>query len=257
MKCEHGVTCPPQAITTLSEHRDGVDAERIAVVGSSYGGYLGVLLTSERKVTSLALRAPAICSDADFDRPKSVELSRTRRPSGTWPLRGRSARVYSTPAGTKDGLRADSADFKCPWRNRRQRDDRAGPHPSCLPWPTHRREGEERQRHRRCGGVSIAMSVLAPCLKLLGPRTRYSTSQFLRNRAYLNFAMALWSAGRSSSQARVAPVLTSSQAPPEACLSSDNFSFSTLRRAFSSLISLLASASAFPALLFSASNSGF
>ena len=37
-------------------------------------------MTSERKVTSLALQAPAICRDADFDRPKWVELPRTRRP---------------------------------------------------------------------------------------------------------------------------------------------------------------------------------
>jgi hypothetical protein len=47
-----------------------VDGERIAVVGGSYGGYLATLLTTERTVTALALRAPALYKDADFDRPK-------------------------------------------------------------------------------------------------------------------------------------------------------------------------------------------
>jgi uncharacterized protein len=47
-----------------------VDAGRIGAVGSSYGGYLATLLTAERKVRALALHAPAIYMDADFDRPK-------------------------------------------------------------------------------------------------------------------------------------------------------------------------------------------
>jgi dipeptidyl aminopeptidase/acylaminoacyl peptidase len=47
-----------------------VDAERIAVVGGSYGGYLATLLTTERDVRALALRAPALYKDGDFDRPK-------------------------------------------------------------------------------------------------------------------------------------------------------------------------------------------
>jgi uncharacterized protein len=50
--------------------RPEVDAGRVAVVGSSYGAYLAALLTLERKVRWLALRAPAIYKDADFDRPK-------------------------------------------------------------------------------------------------------------------------------------------------------------------------------------------
>jgi uncharacterized protein len=50
----------------------GVDPERIAVVGSSYGGYLAVLLTADRKVRALALQAPAIYKDPDFDRPKTA-----------------------------------------------------------------------------------------------------------------------------------------------------------------------------------------
>lgn len=47
-----------------------VDAERIAVVGGSYGGYLATLLTTQRDVRVLALRAPALYKDADFDHPK-------------------------------------------------------------------------------------------------------------------------------------------------------------------------------------------
>jgi dipeptidyl aminopeptidase/acylaminoacyl peptidase len=49
-----------------------VDPERIAVVGSSYGGYLAVLLTADRKVRALGLQAPAIYKDQDFDRPKTA-----------------------------------------------------------------------------------------------------------------------------------------------------------------------------------------
>jgi dienelactone hydrolase len=48
----------------------GLDPEKIAVVGTSYGGYLAALLTTERSVRWLALRAPALYKDADFDRPK-------------------------------------------------------------------------------------------------------------------------------------------------------------------------------------------
>ena len=48
----------------------GVDPERMGVVGSSYGGYLATLLLAERKVRWLALQAPALYKDADFDRPK-------------------------------------------------------------------------------------------------------------------------------------------------------------------------------------------
>jgi len=50
----------------------GVDPERVVVVGSSYGGYLAVLLTADRKVRALALQAPAIYKDPDFDRPKTA-----------------------------------------------------------------------------------------------------------------------------------------------------------------------------------------
>src|SRR5947208_6591951 len=48
----------------------GVDSSAIAVVGSSYGGYLAAILTSLRAVRWLALRVPALYKDADWDLPK-------------------------------------------------------------------------------------------------------------------------------------------------------------------------------------------
>jgi pimeloyl-ACP methyl ester carboxylesterase len=48
----------------------GVDASAIAVVGSSYGGYLAAILASLRPVRWLALRAPALYKDSDWLLPK-------------------------------------------------------------------------------------------------------------------------------------------------------------------------------------------
>ncbi len=48
----------------------GVDASAIAVVGSSYGGYLAAILTALRPVRWLALRVPALYKDADWESPK-------------------------------------------------------------------------------------------------------------------------------------------------------------------------------------------
>jgi uncharacterized protein len=42
----------------------------VAVVGSSYGGYLGAILTELRPVRWLALRAPALYKDSDWALPK-------------------------------------------------------------------------------------------------------------------------------------------------------------------------------------------
>lgn len=47
-----------------------VDPAAIAVVGSSYGGYLATILTECRAVTWLGLRAPALYKDADWNEPK-------------------------------------------------------------------------------------------------------------------------------------------------------------------------------------------
>ena len=47
-----------------------VDPTSIAVVGSSYGGYLAAILTTERPVRWLALRVPALYMDEDWNVPK-------------------------------------------------------------------------------------------------------------------------------------------------------------------------------------------
>lgn len=52
-----------------------IDPAAIAVVGISYGGYLASLLTAMRPVKWIALRSPAIYSDAHWDAPK-VQLNR-------------------------------------------------------------------------------------------------------------------------------------------------------------------------------------
>lgn len=48
-----------------------VEDDSIVVVGSSYGGYLATLLTEFRAVRWLALRAPALYRDEDWDSPKA------------------------------------------------------------------------------------------------------------------------------------------------------------------------------------------
>ena len=49
-----------------------VEHDCIAVVGSSYGGYLAALLTERRPVRWLGLRAPAIYRDEDWSVPKRL-----------------------------------------------------------------------------------------------------------------------------------------------------------------------------------------
>lgn len=50
--------------------RAHVDPAAVAVVGSSYGGYLAAILTTMRPVKWLALRSPALYIDAGWDAPK-------------------------------------------------------------------------------------------------------------------------------------------------------------------------------------------
>lgn len=50
--------------------RAHVDPDAIAVVGSSYGGYLATLLTALRPVKWLGLRVPALYIDSGWDSPK-------------------------------------------------------------------------------------------------------------------------------------------------------------------------------------------
>jgi uncharacterized protein len=57
------------AYDTLASHQ-GVDREAVAVVGSSYGGYLAAILSSVRPVRWLALRVPALYRDEDWPMPK-------------------------------------------------------------------------------------------------------------------------------------------------------------------------------------------
>lgn len=60
-----------------------VDTAAIAVVGSSYGGYLATLLTTIRSVRWLALRVPALYRDEEWDKPKRAldreEIAEYRR----------------------------------------------------------------------------------------------------------------------------------------------------------------------------------
>jgi pimeloyl-ACP methyl ester carboxylesterase len=48
-----------------------VDPGAVAIVGSSYGGYLAAVATSLRPVRWLGLRVPALYEDTDWDTPKS------------------------------------------------------------------------------------------------------------------------------------------------------------------------------------------
>jgi uncharacterized protein len=57
------------AYDVLAGH-PSVDTTRMAVVGSSYGGYLATILTSMRSVKWLALRAPALYKDTDWELAK-------------------------------------------------------------------------------------------------------------------------------------------------------------------------------------------
>lgn len=52
-----------------------IDPSAIAVVGTSYGGYLATILTTLRPVRWLALRVPALYLDANWSMPK-LELNR-------------------------------------------------------------------------------------------------------------------------------------------------------------------------------------
>jgi alpha-beta hydrolase superfamily lysophospholipase len=58
------------AYDLLASH-DSVDKDAIAVIGSSYGGYLAAILTSVRPVDWLILRVPAMYRDEMWDQPKA------------------------------------------------------------------------------------------------------------------------------------------------------------------------------------------
>lgn len=48
---------------------NNVDRDRVTVIGSSLGSYLGSILSSKRKLHSLVLRVPANFKDKDFNTP--------------------------------------------------------------------------------------------------------------------------------------------------------------------------------------------
>lgn len=54
----------------LLAHHPNIDPDAIAVVGTSYGGYLAAILTSLRPVRWLAMRVPALYRDEDWALPK-------------------------------------------------------------------------------------------------------------------------------------------------------------------------------------------
>jgi uncharacterized protein len=62
------------AYDVLVAHRS-VDPGAVAIVGSSYGGYLAAIVTALRPVRWLGLRVPALYEDSDWDTPKA-ELNR-------------------------------------------------------------------------------------------------------------------------------------------------------------------------------------
>ena len=73
---EHNLADVVAAYDVLAR-QPGVDPDRIAVVGSSYGGYLASILTAERAVRWLALRVPALYKDSEWREPKA-DLKKTQ-----------------------------------------------------------------------------------------------------------------------------------------------------------------------------------
>ena len=79
-----------------------VDPMAIAIVGSSYGGYLAAILSSMRRVRWLALRVPALYRDEDWSTResrtgarRSGRLPQQRRRRGRQPRAGRPAPPFA------------------------------------------------------------------------------------------------------------------------------------------------------------------
>jgi pimeloyl-ACP methyl ester carboxylesterase len=62
--------CDVLAAYDMLTRQRGVDRSSIAVVGSSYGGYLAAILTELRPVRWLVLRVPALYKDSEWKLPK-------------------------------------------------------------------------------------------------------------------------------------------------------------------------------------------
>jgi pimeloyl-ACP methyl ester carboxylesterase len=82
------------AFDALLDHPH-VQPGRVAVVASSYGSYLSVLLTEQRAVARLVLRVPALYTDASLGRP----LGRRERPGPSEAPRTRALRVLARYTG--------------------------------------------------------------------------------------------------------------------------------------------------------------
>jgi len=68
----------------------GVDRENMSVVGSSFGGCLGAILTAKRNVKRLALRVPADYPNDAFHKPKMQTIKRENSAILTWRMQTRS-----------------------------------------------------------------------------------------------------------------------------------------------------------------------
>ncbi|MHA6493103.1 alpha/beta hydrolase family protein [Pseudomonas borbori] len=73
---EHSLADIVAAYDRLVSH-PSIDTDSIAVIGSSYGGYLSTVLTTLRPVKWLALRVPALYWDEEWSLPKQ-QLDRER-----------------------------------------------------------------------------------------------------------------------------------------------------------------------------------
>lgn len=52
--------------------QNNIDKERIGVIGSSFGGYLATLLSTQRQLAWIAMRVPADYPDHGFEEPKKI-----------------------------------------------------------------------------------------------------------------------------------------------------------------------------------------
>lgn len=98
---EHNLKDALAAYDLLAKH-PAVDNTAIAVVGSSYGGYLAAILTSLRQVRWLALRVPALYKDEEWDVPKrqlDPELLAAYRRGPVAPSENRALRACSNFVG--------------------------------------------------------------------------------------------------------------------------------------------------------------
>lgn len=79
---QHSLDDIVAAYDQLANH-PAIDQSCIAVIGTSYGGYLATILSTLRPVRWLALRAPALYWDEDWSRPKQSldrnKIARYRR----------------------------------------------------------------------------------------------------------------------------------------------------------------------------------